>query len=80
MIQANNPSEESKMKIPFFNKKKISTAIDPVCAMSVETSKAPGGQYKYKDVTYYFCGTGCNKAFQKEPEEYLSGRKKVDMD
>jgi YHS domain-containing protein len=48
--------------------------------MSVETSKAPGGQYKYKDVTYYFCGTGCNKAFQKEPEEYLSGRKKVDMD
>ena len=39
MIQTNNPSEKSKMKIPFFNKKKISAAIDPVCAMSVKLPK-----------------------------------------
>lgn len=71
---------ESKMKIPFFNKKETSTALDPVCAMSVEIPKAAGGQYQYKDVIYYFCGQGCNKAFQREPEEYLSGRKKIEMD
>ncbi|PCH79648.1 MAG: YHS domain-containing protein [Rhodospirillaceae bacterium] len=29
--------------------------------------------------TYYFCGPGCNRAFQKEPEAYLSGDKKIEM-
>jgi Cu+-exporting ATPase len=68
------------VKIPFFGKKEIATAIDPVCGMTVETSSAPGGKYQYKDVTYYFCGMGCNKAFQSEPDEYLSGRKNIEMD
>ena len=40
--------------------------------MKVSIDKPHGG-------AYYFCGPGCNRAFQMEPEEYLSGRKKIDM-
>ncbi len=68
------------MKIPFLSKKTPHTAIDPVCNMTVDTSNPPGGQHKFNDVEYFFCGPGCNKAFQSEPEEYLSGRKKMEMD
>ena len=66
------------MRIPLFSKPSP-TAIDPVCAMKVNMENPRGGTYRHDDVTYYFCGPGCNRAFQKEPEEYLSGRKKVDM-
>ncbi len=54
-------------------------AIDPVCHMEVDTSDANGGTFEYKDEKYYFCGPGCNRAFQKEPEAYLSGEKKMEM-
>ena len=47
--------------------------------MKVNIEKAHSGTYTHEDVTYYFCGPGCNRAFQKELEEYLSGRKNVDM-
>ena len=47
--------------------------------MKVNMENPPGGTYTHDGVTYYFCAPGCNRAFQKEPEEYLSGRKKVDM-
>ena len=52
---------------------------DPVCAMQVDTAKPPGGSYEYRGQTYYFCGPGCNRAFQKEPDAYLSGEKKIRM-
>ena len=66
------------MRIPLFSKPSPK-AIDPVCAMKVNMEKPHGGTYTYGEVTYYFCGPGCNRAFQNEPDEYLSGRKKVDM-
>ena len=47
--------------------------------MKMNIGKPHGGVYVHDGVTYYFCGPGCNRAFQMEPEEYLSGRKKVDM-
>ena len=47
--------------------------------MKGSIEKPHGGTYTYDDATYYFCGPGCNRAFQMEPEEYLSGRKKIDM-
>ena len=47
--------------------------------MDVDTSSPPGGTWEHEGVTYYFCGPGCNRAFQKEPEAYLSGGKKVEM-
>ena len=66
------------MNLPFF-KKRSDRAIDPVCDMQVDTSRPPGGSYEYLGQTYYFCGPGCNRAFQKEPVAYLSGEKKMRM-
>lgn len=45
-------------------------AIDPICKMVVDEKNA---KYKseYKGKTYYFCGAGCKKAFDKNPENYV---------
>ncbi len=65
------------MKIPFLSKSE--TAIDPVCHMEVDVSNPPGGSSEHEGQTYYFCGPGCRVAFEKEPEAYLSGEKKMEM-
>ena len=59
--------------------KKQPTAVDPVCGMTVEVKKAPGGTHMFDGTIYYFCGPGCRVAFSKEPEAYLSGEKKIEM-
>lgn len=50
-----------------------STAIDPVCGMSVVIA---GAKYTYahEGQTYYFCCPGCKTAFRKEPERYLAAQ------
>ena len=53
--------------------------IDPVCHMKVDVEKPPGGSWEHQGVSYYFCGPGCNRAFQKEPASYLSGQKRMEM-
>jgi len=65
------------MKIPFLSRSE--TAIDPVCQMDVDVSNPPGGNTEHEGQTYYFCGSGCRVAFEKEPEAYLSGEKKMEM-
>lgn len=65
------------MKIPFLSK--LEPAIDPVCQMEVDTKKPSGGTSEHDGTTYYFCGNGCRVAFEKEPEAYLSGEKKMEM-
>ena len=45
-------------------------AVDPVCMMAVDPSKAPASSI-YKERTYYFCNRGCKEAFLKDPERYL---------
>ena len=67
------------MSIPLLSRRGGASATDPVCHMDVDTSSPGGGTWKYKSETYYFCGPGCNRAFQKDPEAYLSGEKKLDM-
>lgn len=44
---------------------------DPVCGMHVKTDTAAGTS-EYKGVTYYFCGMGCKRAFDKDPEKFLA--------
>ena len=46
-------------------------AIDPVCQMEVDEKNAPATS-EYQGKTFYFCAVGCKKAFDKEPEKYLS--------
>ena len=67
------------MKIPLFSRRSTEAATDPVCGMDVDTKNPPGGTWDYNGETYYFCGPGCNRAFQKEPAAYLSGEKKLEM-
>lgn len=44
--------------------------LDPVCGMTVEES-ADALTYEYNGKTYYFCGPGCRRAFEKDPDKYL---------
>ena len=66
------------MRIRLFNRNP-DTAKDPVCDMDVNMSKPNGGSYEHDGITYYFCAPGCNRAFQKDPQAYLSGEKKISM-
>ena len=47
-------------------------AKDPVCNMEVDEATA-AAKSEYDGTTYYFCAPGCKRAFDKEPEKYLSG-------
>jgi xanthine dehydrogenase accessory factor len=46
------------------------TAIDPVCGMTVETAGALH-TYEHRGETYYFCGAGCRSRFAKDPDRIL---------
>jgi xanthine dehydrogenase accessory factor len=46
------------------------TAIDPICGMSVEIAGAKHS-YEYQGTTYYFCCPGCKTTFGKAPEQYV---------
>ncbi len=47
------------------------TVKDLVCGMDIDPATA-AGKSEYKGQTYYFCSPGCKRAFDKEPEKYLS--------
>lgn len=48
----------------------MAQVIDLVCDMTVDTETA---EYKseYGGATYYFCGAGCKRAFDKNPTEFV---------
>jgi YHS domain-containing protein len=50
-------------------------AIDPLCKMKVEESKAAATS-EYKGKKYHFCAVGCKKAFDRDPEKYIVGEKR----
>lgn len=43
---------------------------DPICGMDVDPISA-AGKSEYLGQTYYFCSSGCKKAFDKEPQKYI---------
>ena len=47
-------------------------AKDPVCGMECN-EKTAAASSEYNGKTYYFCATGCKKAFDKDPAKYLGG-------
>jgi YHS domain-containing protein len=47
--------------------------------MNVDTGNPAGGVATHNGEVYYFCGPGCRVAFKKDPEEYLSGEKSIEM-
>ena len=46
-------------------------AIDPICKMEVQETKAAATS-QYKGRKYYFCAVGCKRAFDKDPEKDLA--------
>lgn len=42
---------------------------DPVCGMTVDPAKA-AGRSEFGGKTYYFCGLGCKRRFDAEPERF----------
>ena len=50
-------------------KKAAGKAMDPVCGMEVDASRAQSATYKGK--TYYFCSAEDKAKFEKNPEQYL---------
>jgi Cu+-exporting ATPase len=59
---------------PEIDKGGTTMAIDPVCHMEVEESEAAATS-EYKGKTYYFCSVGCKRAFDRDPERYLTAEK-----
>jgi Cu+-exporting ATPase len=42
---------------------------DPVCGMKVDETKAVA-RAEYQGHTFYFCSSGCQKAFVQQPAKY----------
>jgi xanthine dehydrogenase accessory factor len=49
----------------------VEQAIDPVCGMTVDIADARF-KTEHNGTTYYFCAPGCLRAFEKDPESYLT--------
>jgi P-type Cu+ transporter len=49
-----------------------SSAIDPVCKMTIDPSTARGGSFVYREKAYYFCNPRCRERFSAAPESFLS--------
>lgn len=45
--------------------------MDPVCGMTVEEGVG-AITLDHNGTTYYFCSRGCQRAFEKDPEKYLT--------
>ena len=47
------------------------TAVDPVCGMSVATVES-SLHLDHEDMRYWFCGSGCLRAFAADPQTYVA--------
>jgi Cu+-exporting ATPase len=47
------------------------SAIDPVCAMTVDPRETPH-RHVHRQRTYYFCSAGCRSKFAAEPTKFLA--------
>lgn len=50
------------------------SAIDPICGMTVDPAKA-AGHYPYNGTTYYFCAVSCLERFRADPEAALNKKR-----
>jgi len=52
---------------------KAQILTDPVCGMKVNIDKTDLA-ITYNECRYYFCSDACREAFEKNPENYLTGK------
>lgn len=72
-VEMDMPSEMMPMVMEM-NDKELggdNLAIDPICKMKVDEDTAKWVS-EYKDKKYYFCAPGCKKAFDLNPEEWIT--------
>jgi len=64
-IHAGGPSADGG------NMTELTTAIDPVCEMTVDIATA---EYRstHEGKDYYFCSAGCKTRFDKDPSKFLA--------
>ncbi len=48
----------------------LTRVIDPVCKMRIDPERA-AGTTTHGGIQYFFCGTGCLKKFEAEPDRFL---------
>ena len=48
----------------------MATVTDVVCGMQIDSDQAAGTS-EYQGQTYYFCGMGCKRQFDKDPERFV---------
>lgn len=50
----------------------MAMARDPVCGMQVDEQEArqKGLTSEHQGQTYYFCGPGCKREFDQNPQQY----------
>ena len=53
------------------------TAIDPVCGMTVVVGEAAGGSMSHDGTTYHFCSSHCRSRFEAGPDAVLAAIKKT---
>lgn len=53
--------------------------LDPVCGMTIEAATAARST-EYEGNTYFFCAPGCQKAFERNPQQYLAVSQKSEGD
>jgi len=51
------------------------TAIDPVCGMTVDIATAEYRSLRDGEA-YYFCAAGCKASFDKDPEKFIGAGNK----
>src|SRR4051812_42478466 len=56
--------------LPAVSSAAMSTEIDPVCGMEVETTTSQL-KLEHDGKTYWFCGRGCLLEFRDDPDKYL---------
>jgi len=49
----------------------LSLAKDPVCGMSVDPART-AAMHEHEGKKYFFCSTGCEERFEKEPSRFLA--------
>ena len=53
------------------------TAIDPVCQMTVDAATAEYRSFN-SGQAYYFCSAGCKVTFDKNPEKFIRAGAKAE--
>ena len=48
----------------------VAAVVDVVCGMDIDPKEA-AGQSEYQGKTYYFCGLGCKRKFDGNPQQYV---------